>query len=78
MIILYTLLIMIRGGFYTLAYRCVLLAWIFATASGNYRLCNFGGQFEEDYEGIVGDIAISVEIEGDPKFYEPERFYLGE
>ncbi|XP_071817155.1 reelin-like isoform X2 [Apostichopus japonicus] len=67
---------MIRGGFYTLAYRCVLLAWIFATASGNYRLCNFGGQFEEDYEGIVGDIAISVEIEGDPKFYEPERFYL--
>ena len=66
------------GGFHKLMYRSVFLAWILATASGNFRLCDFGGQIEEDYEGIVGDIAISVEIEGSPKFYEPDRFYEGE
>lgn len=58
--------------------RSFLFFWILATASGNFRLCDFGGVIEEDYEGIVGDIAISVDIEGSPKYYEPDQFYESE
>ncbi|KAJ8046875.1 hypothetical protein HOLleu_05702 [Holothuria leucospilota] len=61
-----------------LTLNLILLVCLCGTASAqfaSYVLCNFQGQIEEDFEGEVGDIAVSMEIDGDPMFYEPHQFY---